>query len=126
MQVCIPVDEDRGLESPVCAHFGAAPAFLIVDTESGDCRAIPNSNQHHGHGGGCAPLEALAGIPLDGMVVGGIGMGAVNKLRAAGVAVYLATHPTVRPTLEALRAGTLEEVTPGTACREHGQGHHHA
>ncbi len=34
MNICIPVNEDKGLQSPVCAHFGSAPAFMIVDTES--------------------------------------------------------------------------------------------
>ena len=30
MKVCIPVSEQRGLESPVHGHFGSAPAFLAV------------------------------------------------------------------------------------------------
>ena len=49
MNICIPVEQDQGLQSQVCAHFGSAPAFLIVATDSGDCRAIDNKNQHHGH-----------------------------------------------------------------------------
>ena len=31
MNVCIPINEDQGMKSEVCAHFGSAPAFLIVD-----------------------------------------------------------------------------------------------
>jgi predicted Fe-Mo cluster-binding NifX family protein len=122
MKVCIPVDEDRGLDSLVCEHFGSAPAFLVVDTTSGDSQAIPNANRHHGHGM-CQPLRALAGVEIDGMVVGGIGMGAVNKLTAAGVAVYESSFPTVRETLGALAAGTLPTVTAQTACGQHGHGH---
>ena len=60
MKLCIPVDEDLGLESPVCAHFGSAPYFMIVEVESRTHRAIPNRNTHHQHGA-CAPLAALAG-----------------------------------------------------------------
>ena len=44
MQICIPVVEDKGLQSRVSAHFGSAPAFMIVDTESGACRAIANTD----------------------------------------------------------------------------------
>ena len=121
MRICIPVNEDQGLQSEVCAHFGSAPAFLIVDTDSGDCRAIVNRNQHHSHGM-CTPLASLQGEILDGIVVGGIGMGALNKLMAAGISVFRAAHPTVMATIESFKAGTLAPMQPGMACG----GHRHA
>jgi predicted Fe-Mo cluster-binding NifX family protein len=122
MNICIPVEEDNGFESQVCAHFGSAPAFMIVDTESGDCRAIPNRNQHHGHGM-CMPLASLQGQHIDGMVVGGIGMGALNKLNAADIGVYISEHSTVAETVAAFKAGALKLVQPHMACAHHGRGH---
>jgi predicted Fe-Mo cluster-binding NifX family protein len=119
MQICIPVLEDSGLGSRVCEHFGSAPAFMIIDTESSHCRAITNDNRHHGHGM-CQPLAALAGEAVDGVVVGGIGMGALMKLQAANIAVFRSDHPTVAETLAAFRAGTLLPVSPETACAHHG------
>ena len=119
MNLCIPVTEDRGAESPVCAHFGSAPLFLIVDTESGACRAVPNRNLHHAHGM-CMPLSALAVETIGGMVVGGIGMGALSKLGAAGIRVFRSEHATVAEALEAFRAGTLRPMEPGMACAGHG------
>ena len=119
MNICIPVTEDRGAASPVCAHFGSAPLFLIVDTESGACRAVPNRNAHHDHGM-CAPLDALAGERLDGIVVGGIGTGALAKLGAAGLRVYRAEHATVGEAVAALEAGALRTVDPAIACTHHG------
>lgn len=119
MNICVPVNLDCGLRSPVCPHFGSAPIFLIVDTESGVCRAIQNKNEHHSHGM-CTPLASLQGEKIDGIVVGGIGMGALNKLLAAGMQVYLAEQPTVEETLAAWKAGSLRQVTPNMAC-----GHHH-
>lgn len=124
MNICIPITNDEGLDSEVCAHFGSAPAFLIVDTASGICRAIPNANQHHGHGM-CAPLAALQGERIDAMVVGGIGAGAMSKLAAAGIAVHLTEHATVRETVDALVAGTLPVMGPDLACAHHGDGGHH-
>jgi predicted Fe-Mo cluster-binding NifX family protein len=124
MRICIPVNEDQGLQSEVCAHFGSAPAFLIVDTDSGDCRAITNRNQHHSHGM-CTPLASLQGEILDGIVVGGIGMGALNKLLTAGISVFRAEHPTVGKTVESFKAGTLAPMQPGMACGGHGHGHGH-
>ena len=105
------------------AHFGSAPGFMIVDTESGNARLIGNSNQHHAHGM-CQPLAALAGETVDGIVVGGIGMGALMKLQAAGITVYRAEHPTVGETLAAYTAGSLQPLGHDHACAGHG--HHHA
>jgi predicted Fe-Mo cluster-binding NifX family protein len=118
MQICIPVLEDLGLESPVCGHFGSAPAFMIVDTDSGGHEVIKNDNQHHAHGM-CQPLAVLAGRAVDGIVVGGIGMGALMKLRAAGINVFKAVHPTVSETLAAFAAGTLQPVGDEHACAGH-------
>ncbi len=123
MNICIPVTEDAGLDSPVCGHFGSAPLFMMVDTATGECRAITNGNQHHQHGM-CQPLAALAGEKVDGIVVGGIGMGALSKLMSAGIHVYLAEHPTVAEAIEAWKKGTLREVEPSMACGGHGHGGH--
>ena len=122
MNICIPVNEDKGLQSEVCAHFGSAPAFMMVDTDNGTCRAITNNNQHHGHGM-CMPLQSLQGEHIDGMVVGGIGMGALNKLNAANIKVYVSDFSTVAETVDAFKAGTLKPMQPGMACAHHGQGH---
>jgi len=123
MNLCIPVTEDKGLQSPVSAHFGSAPIFVIVDTGSGACRSLPNENLHHGHGM-CQPLRALAGEQLDGVAVGGIGMGALDKFRAANVRVFLSGEATVEETVAAFKAGALREATPATACGHHGHGPH--
>jgi len=122
MIIAIPIEKDEGLESRVCAHFGSAPGFLIVDTENAACRAVLNQNQHHTHGA-CMPLASLQGEHLDGIVVGGIGAGALARLNAANISVYLASAPTVAATVKAFQKGTLERVEPGMACGHHGQGH---
>ena len=121
MRVCIPVNADAGSQSSICGHFGSSPMFMIVDTENGACRAVPNRNLHHAHGM-CQPLEALQGERLDGFVVAGIGTGALRKLVAAGVPVFLAEHETVEETVRALNAGALQLVTPDRACAGHGNG----
>jgi predicted Fe-Mo cluster-binding NifX family protein len=123
VNICIPVLEDKGLDSPVSLHFGSAPVFLIVDTAGETCRAVPNKNLHHNHGM-CQPLMALAGEDVNAVVVGGIGMGALGKLRAANIEVYLSDLPTVKETLAALGSGSLQPVTAQTACGHHGHGHH--
>lgn len=123
MRVCIPVNADAGIYSSICEHFGSAPMFMVVDTDSGACRALTNRNAHHAHGM-CQPLEALHGERLDALVVAGIGAGALMKVTAAGMAVYLAEHATVEEIVKAFHAGTLRPVTPDRACAGHGHGRH--
>lgn len=122
MNVCIPVEEDRGTKSRVCAHFGSAPFFMIVDADTGSCRAIVNANQHHNHGM-CTPLASLQGESFDAMAVGGIGAGALNKLLSAGIEVYLSDQSNVERTIAAFKAGTLRPVTMDNACAHHGHAH---
>jgi predicted Fe-Mo cluster-binding NifX family protein len=124
MNICIPVEQDLGLKSAVFGHFGSAPLFMIADTETGLCRAVVNSNEHHSHGM-CQPLAALSNENLGAVVVSGIGGGALNKLHLAGIKVFRATPGTVEETLAAFRAGTLEEFAANQTCGGHQHGQQH-
>ena len=127
MKICIPVNEDRGLASTVCEHFGSAPLFMVVETDSGEAQVVLNKNQQHRQGG-CMPLQSLQGHAIDAVVVGGIGGGALNKLTAAGIKVFVSDKGLVSELVEGFTAGTLEVMQPGMACRQHrgrsGQGCH--
>ncbi len=118
MNLCIPVTEDKGLQSPVSGHFGSAPLFAVVDSDTGVCRTISNRDSHHSHGA-CQPLASLAGEGVDAVVVGGIGAGALSQLQAVGVRVFLSVQPTVEAVVAAYKAGTLPLATHATACAHH-------
>jgi predicted Fe-Mo cluster-binding NifX family protein len=118
MRLCIPATKNKGIESPVSPHFGSAAFFVIVDSDTLGCEAVTNVNQHHAHGM-CQPLASLQKENFDAIVVGGIGMGALNKLRAAGKRVYRTGLATIKDTVEAFRKGELIEVTPDMACAGH-------
>lgn len=123
MNLCIPIDADRGLESPVSGHFGSAPAFMIVDTATGARRVVANANTHHAHGT-CVPVDMLQAERVGGAVVAAIGLGALRRLQAANVLVYLAEeHRSVGAALGAWDAGTLQHVQPAQACARHGHAH---
>ena len=87
MKVAIPVAEDCGLESLVYGHFGSAPVFVLVDSETMSVESLGNRDQIHVHGQ-CSPVKALAGTKPYAVVVGGIGGGALLGLRGAGIRVY--------------------------------------
>ena len=120
MNVCIPVDRLQDGASSVCAHFGSAPAFLIVNTEVGTYRTMATTGQHM-----CGAISALQRENVESVIVGGIGMGALNRLAAAGIQVFAAQHATVDENLAALKAGQLPLVSLDGACAHHGHGHGH-
>lgn len=121
MKVCFPVKEARGLESEVYGHFGSAPLFVMVDTDTMEVSTISNSDQQHASGM-CSPLRALGGRSIDCVVVGGIGGGALMKLRMSGIAAYKASAETVKENLELLGSGRLFEFSPEAVCSGHSRG----
>jgi predicted Fe-Mo cluster-binding NifX family protein len=123
MRICIPVNEDKGLDSIVCGHFGSAPCFMIVDTDNLGLEPVVNNNAHHAHGM-CQPLAAISGKNVEAIVVGGIGLGALNKLQAGGITVFKAQHNTFRETIDAVKKGSLSQVDAQGACGHHGRHGH--
>jgi len=122
MRLAFPVQEDQGLESPVYTHFGSAPYFVVLDSGSGMCQTINNMDLHHSHGQ-CQPMKALSGNPVDAVVVGGIGGGALMGLQAQGVRVFRAVEGTVKENLEFMKEGKLPEFAANMTCAgHHGQG----
>jgi len=119
MKVCFPVATDDGLDSVVYGHFGSAPLFLLVDTESNTINSINNQDLGHAHGM-CSPLKALGGFSIDLLVVGGIGAGAINKLNALGIRVFRAGDTTIQKNLDLFKNKALFEITLNDACSQHG------
>ena len=119
MKVAFPVQENNGMDSHVFGHFGSAPQFIITDSEKGGIEVSENPDKVHQHGQ-CQPLAALSGRTVDAVVVGGIGVGALNKLNSAGIAIYRAVEGTVAENHELLKSGVLPLFTLEHTCAGHG------
>jgi len=120
MKVAFPVQENSGLASQVYGHFGSAKNFIIVETQDESFQNISNQNHEHVHGQ-CRPLDALGRKPVDAVVVGGIGKGALFKLNAAGVKIYRAVEGSIKDNLKLIKAGRLPEFTLNQTCAGHGE-----
>ena len=119
MKIAFPVVENKGLDSLVHGHFGSAPFFVFVEMETETVETFDNPDQDHQHGA-CNPMAALGGRLVDGVVVGGIGGGALKKLNSAGITVYRATQATVGENARLVKSGELPVFAPSQVC-----GHHH-
>lgn len=121
MKIAFPTQMDQGMESQVFGHFGSAEHFVIVDSKTGHVESLGNPQQGHAHGQ-CQPMAALSGRPVDAVVVGGIGAGALHKLNTSGVRVYRAVEGTVRENLSLIQSGALPVLTLDQTCAGHGHG----
>lgn len=121
MKVCLPTQENNGVNSIVHDHFGSAQYFVVCDTETGEAKALDNRNQHHAHGT-CSPLAALGSQPVDAVVVGGIGRRAIIGLNSSNIKVFRSKKGTIQDNIDALNSGELDEITPQNACGGHDNG----
>ncbi len=121
MKVCFAVEKDEGINSAVYGHFGSAPIFVMIDTDSGSVGTVNNRDLHHVHGA-CNPIQAIGGQAVDAVVVGGIGAGAINGLNARGIRVYGSIAETVKENLDLLKQGKLPLLTLQHACGGHSHG----
>ena len=118
MRICIPIKENKGLDSIPYNHFGSAPFFLIVDDESNELKVINNGDMNHEHGM-CQPLKAIGGENIDAVLVGGIGAGALNKLNSQGIKVYEVANSIVAENIKKLKNNELAEFTVMSSCKHH-------
>jgi predicted Fe-Mo cluster-binding NifX family protein len=120
MRVCFPVEKADGLNSTIYGHFGSAPCFLIIDTESRSTEEVDNTDKSHQHGQ-CRPTQAIQGKNVDAILVTGIGRGAMAKLEAEGIKVLKAQADSIAENLVLLDKGQLRPIDE--PC---GHGHQHA
>jgi predicted Fe-Mo cluster-binding NifX family protein len=118
MRICVPTGNDAGIDAPVHPHFGSAPYFSLLDTDTGGVEVLDNHDLPHEHGH-CHPVGQLTGVDLDAVVVRGMGRGALARLTEAGIQVLVTDAPTLRHVLTSLRAGDLRALDPEAVCRGH-------
>jgi predicted Fe-Mo cluster-binding NifX family protein len=119
MKVAFPTQQNFGLNSPLFNHFGSAVFFIVADTETNQFESVTNPDRDHVHGQ-CSPLNALNGTPVDAIVVGGIGKGALQKLQAADIKVFRGIEGNVSENLERIKAGKLIDFSMDLTCSGHG------
>lgn len=104
----------------VFQHFGHTEQFKVYEIEDGkvvDTKVVDTKGSGHG---------ALAGFlnlyEVDTLICGGIGGGAQNALKEAGITFYGGVGGDADKAVEALLAGNLG-YNPDVKCNHHGEGH---
>lgn len=90
-------------------RFGRAAYFIIVDTESGEYRAVANEqNLQAAQGAGIQAAALVSRLGAQYLITGNCGPKAFRTLAAAGVKVIVGAEGTVAEVMEQFKAGKLE------------------
>ena len=119
MKICIPIEEQKGLESLAYGHFGSAPYFLIYDTVAKDFEILINNEAEHEHGQ-CNPIQPLKEKGVTAVVVAGMGSRALMNLQSMGIQVFRTTDTlTVNDIISSLETSKMEQLTIENSCQQH-------
>jgi predicted Fe-Mo cluster-binding NifX family protein len=111
MNICIPIEENQGMKSRMCLHFGTAPKFVIVDTDTMMFEVVDNPERPR-------LMRFLSARKVESVVVGGIGLASLDELHAASISVYSSTEDTIEEIVHAFNTGTINPVTLGAPCQQ--------
>jgi len=123
MKLCMPTVDDTGMAGRIAGHFGSAPYYTYVETDSGAVAVVSNAHALHEHGS-CEPAAGMSGGGVEAVVCHGLGRRALAGLAAAGIPVYVTGQESVAGAVEEFRAGALALLTEDAACHG-GLGHQH-
>jgi predicted Fe-Mo cluster-binding NifX family protein len=114
MKICIPTEDDRGLDSELAAHFGSARWLTIVDTTTGAASVVAAGEGNGLPPGACAQAALASSQGIDAVVCGGLGRHALAALGAT--AVYRAADGNVRDLVAQVQTGRLPRFAGADAC----------
>lgn len=120
MKIAVTAQNDQ-----VFPHFGRTPEFYVVSAENGKIieeGTLPAPAEGHG-----ALVGFLVEQGTDALICGGVGGGAVNSLRAAGIQIYAGAAGPVKEQVLSLLSGHLPQQGEANCDHhdEHGHGHGH-
>ncbi|RKZ11635.1 hypothetical protein DRQ53_01705 [bacterium] len=127
MKICIPSQDDHGLESEIHDHFGSAPWFTIVDTANDEAVAVRNPSCHRSVGA-CHHVDMLQARKVGVVVSSGMGRKAHDALHQSGISVLAATGRQIGDIVSAVKAGGARPLDLSDACaggHGYGGGHGH-
>ena len=117
-RIAVPSNGAGGLDGMRAGHFGHCDVFTFIDVENGEIKDVSTlQNEEHVQGGCMVPVNLLASHNVNVLVVGGIGMRPLMGFKQVGIDVYHdAERPEIRPVVEDLIAGNLQEIRNDQVC----------
>ncbi len=107
----------KGRHSRIDEHFGRAPYFVLVDSDTGRFSVCGNSDgRNTPYTAGMQTAGTLLSLGVKAVIAAKIGSKALTTLRAAGVPVYRCRDTTVEEALKHFKRGVLSAMQEADAC----------
>lgn len=111
---------DEALDSEVDSRFGRCKYFIIVNSETMDAHAVPNTGGRTGEGAGIQAAQTLINEGVEAVIGVNLGPNAFMALKYAGIKLYNGKG-TVSEVINQFRAGKLHEIESSTVPKKAGQ-----
>jgi len=110
------------LDADVDPRFGRCPYFIIVETDTLQFEAIPNTSQYAPSGAGIQAAQTVTSKGVEAVLTGNVGPNAYQTLSAAGIKVITGVAGTVREAIIRYKKGEFSETGSSTIGRRFGMG----
>jgi predicted Fe-Mo cluster-binding NifX family protein len=110
------------LDAQIDPRFGRCQYFVIVDTETMNFEALPNTAAGAMSGAGIQAAQTVANRGIQTVLTGSVGPNAFQVLSSAGINLITGVFGTVREAVEKFKSGQLQKITAPTAPMGFGMG----
>ena len=117
MKLAFPTIDNKGLESGLSDHFGRAPTYTLVHSDTKEVNIIQNTGEHFG--GGYSAPALLEQHGTDILICRALGRKAVARFDAAGIKIFITDKLMVKDALEAYMKNELKSASEDEACAGH-------
>ena len=121
MKICVSASNEH-LESLIDPRFGRCAYFIIVDSDTMNFEALPNTSISAAHGAGISAAQAVANKDVKVIITGNIGPNAYQVLSSTGIKIFTGITGTVKEAIEKYKSGQLKEASQPTAPAHSGLG----
>jgi predicted Fe-Mo cluster-binding NifX family protein len=110
------------LDAPVDPRFGRCAYFVIVDIDTMQYEAVPNSSLNIASGAGIQASQTIVRKGAKAVLTGNIGPNAYQALSAAGIQIIIGVTGTVGEVITKYRKGEFKETNSPTVGEHFGMG----
>jgi predicted Fe-Mo cluster-binding NifX family protein len=121
MKICV-TSTGNSLEAQIDPRFGRCSYFVIVDSETMQFEAVPNTAAGASGGAGIQAAQTVANKGVKLLITGNVGPKAFQALASARIEVATGAFGTVREAVEKYKRGELSNTDAPTVGGHFGMG----
>ena len=121
MKICV-TSTGNSLEAQIDPRFGRCSYLIIVDSETMQFEAIPNTAAGATGGAGIQAAQTVANKGVKLLITGNVGPKAFQALASASIEVATGAFGTVREAVEKYKRGELSKTGAPTVGGHFGMG----